>query len=165
MPDKSEKGWRKKIHAARPKTPLQSKPAATAADEDPNERRRRQPPDKPDKPGWRKTIHGARPETPLGAGTSTPNPDPVDEELEDTRSEHGSETSTSTSTTRRRGAPRPTMAHYLSNFLTLTQKEQPIFSEPWNEDVPTALVPRVSNPHALLQNVCTRSHLSGTLLT
>ncbi|KAF2470404.1 uncharacterized protein BDR25DRAFT_262280 [Lindgomyces ingoldianus] len=153
MPDK---GWRKKIAAGRPKTPIP--PVATIPPKVPTEDsgvggaeepigRRRQS----DKLGWRKTIHGSRPNTPVGIT----GPTTAGDDGEDSRSEHGSESSTP----RRRSTPKPKLKHYLSSYLTLTAPPtSPEFSEPWHEDSPFDFIPPV-DPIIVLQSV--HSYLCG----
>jgi len=157
MSEKGEKIWRKMKYDTRPNTPSQPKPATSRPDENKKERRRRQAPEKPqkqkktekpEKNRWRKTIHVTRPETPvepIGSSSSIKSAS-LDEDVEDTRSDLGSETSACTPL--RRSAPRPALSRYLSEYLSLTAKEQPIFSQPWNDDLPSAFVTPVSLIHA-----------------
>jgi hypothetical protein len=147
MPEKGEKIWRKKKYDTRENTPSQPKPVIPGPNEDKKERRRRQPLEKPSKPEkniWRKTIHIPRPETPVEAiaSSSSIRSAPLDEDIEDNRSDLGSEASACTP--RRRTAPRPALSRYLSEYLSLTAKEQPIFSQPWNDDFPSAFFTPVS---------------------
>ena len=147
MPEKSEKIWRKKKHDTRANTPSQPKPVTPGPDEDKKERWRRQPPEKLsklEKNIWRKTIHIPRPETPVEviASSSSIGSAPLDEDVEDNRSDLGSEASACTP--RRRSAPRPALSRYFSEYLSLVAKEQPMFSQPWNDDFPSAFVTPVS---------------------
>ncbi|KAF2869003.1 hypothetical protein BDV95DRAFT_108906 [Massariosphaeria phaeospora] len=135
-------GWRKKIaKAARPKTPSLLRPLAvddTNLPEDVGERRRR----------WRKTVQGSVPGTP----TSAVSPVPPTEEDDDTRSERSE-----TYTPRRRSAPRPKLARYLSGYLAIKDEaKEPNFLQPWSEDAPPVFVPLV-DPLVVLQSI--HSHL------
>jgi hypothetical protein len=153
MSEKGEKIWRKMKYDTRPNTPSQPKPATPRPDENKKERRRRQAPEKPQKPEktekpeknrWRKTIHVTRPETPVGpiGSSSSIKSASLDGDVEDTRSDLGSEASACTP--HRRSAPRPALSRYFSEYLSLTAKEQPVFSQPWNDDMPSAFVTPVS---------------------
>jgi hypothetical protein len=150
MPEKGEKIWRKRKNDTRPKTPMQPKHAIPAPDENKNERLRCQLPEKspklkrPEKNKWRKTISGPQPQTPVDvvANLSSIRCAALDEEVEDDRSDLPSETSACTP--HRRSAPRPALSRYLSEYLSFTTKEQPIFSQPWNDEFPAAFFTPVS---------------------
>jgi hypothetical protein len=155
-----EKGWRKRLHNNRPKTPGTSKPtgddAAAAAVDDPTDRAAdRVRSQHSDRLGWRRIYHGSRPGTPVAAFAPTPGGDEIS--IEDTRSETGSDAPS----VRGKGAPKPKLARYISDYLAITAPAEAAtpqfsFSEPWSEDAPYTAEPPV-DPLVAVQSI--RSHI------
>ncbi|KAF2278487.1 uncharacterized protein EI97DRAFT_456875 [Westerdykella ornata] len=152
-----EKGWRKKLHDRRPKTPLEVKGTGDGVTENekPTDQPATTPAAKADKPFWRKTLHDSRPQSALGLHVAASRGD----DTNGSRRDSGSSIS-ALPAPRARNETRPKFARYLSEYLSLTAGPKPEFPfpEPWDEDAPFEPEPPV-DPLFALQHI--RSHIGN----
>lgn len=148
-----DKGWRKRLHDKRPKTPASAKTAAEDAAQNDHslEKSARARSHPAEKLGWRRIYHGSRPETPVAPPTIAALAD----ETEDTRSEISSEAGPASVNTTPKA---PKLAHYLSSYRALTAPETQefSFSEPWSLFPPPRDEPQI-DPLEIVRKV--RSHI------
>jgi hypothetical protein len=123
-----DKGWRKRLHDKRPKTPAPGKAATedTVQNEHVVEKSERIRSHPTEKLGWRRIYHGSRPETPVASPTIAVGFDDTEDNYSEISSEAASTWGKST-------PKAPKLTHYLSTYRALTAPETQefSFSEPW----------------------------------